>query len=162
SVAGQGLASATQTDPTDAGKAARQADTVKTLERLNAIPPEERTMDNPKWVDFLLHDNTGAIRKALRPVFTDDKHMAFVVRLPGNAAIDTGGAASDFVQSAAANLKPDGGSVLVTGAPVLLKQINDYLRGGMLTLGVIALAIMALILILLFNVRWRLLPLGVI
>ncbi|GIU88637.1 MAG: hypothetical protein KatS3mg009_3152 [Acidimicrobiia bacterium] len=29
-----------------------------------------------------------------------------------------------------------------TGAPVLLKEINDYLRGGMLTLGGIALAVM--------------------
>src|SRR5204863_8771521 len=49
-----------------------------------------------------------------------------------------------------------------TGAPVLLKDINDYLTGGMLTLGAIAVAIMVLILLLLFGVRWRLLPLGVI
>jgi hydrophobe/amphiphile efflux-3 (HAE3) family protein len=43
-----------------------------------------------------------------------------------------------------------------------LKDINDYLRGGMLTLGLIAAVIMMLILGLLFDVRWRLLPLGVI
>ena len=136
-----GLLKAAQDDPSAAGKEARQADTAATLAKLQAIPPAERTLDNPKWVDFLLHDNTGQIRKALRPVFTDDTHATFVVRLPGNADIDTGGAASDLVQQAAAKLKPSGGTVLVTGAPVLLKQINDYLRGGMLTLGVIALAI---------------------
>ena len=46
--------------------------------------------------------------------------------------------------------------------PVLLKDINDYLRGGMLTLGGIAVAIMVVILLVLFNVRWRLLPLLVV
>ena len=45
---------------------------------------------------------------------------------------------------------------------MLLKDINDYLRGGMLTLGGIAVAIMVVILLVLFNVRWRLLPLAVI
>jgi hydrophobe/amphiphile efflux-3 (HAE3) family protein len=45
---------------------------------------------------------------------------------------------------------------------VLLKGINDYLRGGMLTLGGIAVAVMIIILMLFFNVRWRLLPLLVV
>ena len=49
-----------------------------------------------------------------------------------------------------------------TGAPILLDDINNYLRGGMLMLGGIAVAIMTLILLVLFDVRWRLLPLGVI
>src|SRR4029079_19489784 len=53
-------------------------------------------------------------------------------------------------------------TVTVTGAAVLLKQINDYLKGGMLTLGAIAVVVMTIILLLLFNVRWRLLPLFVI
>ena len=51
---------------------------------------------------------------------------------------------------------------VTTGAPVLLKNINDYLTGGMLTLGAIAIGIMALILVVLFSVRWRLLALFVV
>ena len=51
---------------------------------------------------------------------------------------------------------------MTTGASILLKDINDYLRGGMLTLGGIAVAIMVVILLVFFNVRWRLLPLAVI
>ena len=42
-------------------------------------------------------------------------------------------------------------TLTTTGAPVLLKNINDYLTGGMLTLGAIAIAIMTLILMLLFR-----------
>jgi hypothetical protein len=45
---------------------------------------------------------------------------------------------------------------------VLLTDINNYLTGGMLTLGAIAVAIMIVILLVLFDVRWRLLPLAVI
>ena len=45
---------------------------------------------------------------------------------------------------------------------MLLKSINDYLQGGMLTLGGIAVAVMVAILLLFFNVRWRLLPLAVV
>ena len=45
---------------------------------------------------------------------------------------------------------------------MLLKSINDYLQGGMLTLGGIAVAVMVVILLLFFNVRWRLLPLAVV
>ncbi len=45
---------------------------------------------------------------------------------------------------------------------MLLKDLNDYLRGGILRLGGIALAVMMLILLVLFDVRWRPLPLAVI
>ncbi len=50
----------------------------------------------------------------------------------------------------------------MTGASYLLQDINDYLKGGMLQLGAIALVVMTIILLLLFDVRWRLLPLVVI
>src|SRR6476646_7808131 len=53
-------------------------------------------------------------------------------------------------------------TAVTTGASLLLKDINDYLRGGMLSLGAIAAFIMVIILAVLFRVRWRLLPLGVI
>ena len=74
SIAGKALLAALQNDPTDAGKAARSADTAKTRERLNAVPQDQRVLTNPAWVDFLIHDNQGGIRKPLRAVFTDDGH----------------------------------------------------------------------------------------
>ncbi len=64
-----------------------------------------------------------------------------------------------MVASTSAQLEFPNATVTTTGAPVLLNDINDYLRGGMVTLGGLALAVMALILIIFFNVRWRLLPL---
>ena len=162
SVAGRALLDATARDPSLEGQAARGADATATLQRLNAIPQAERTLDNPAWIDFLLHNNQGHIRKALGSFIIDDRHAQVVTRLVGNASITTEGAASDYVTEQAGKLRFDNASVITTGAPVLLKDINDYLTGGMLTLGAIAVAIMIVILLVLFDVRWRLLPMAVI
>jgi uncharacterized protein len=162
SVAGRALLNATARDPSPEGQAARNADAGTTLQRLNAVPQAQRTLDNPAWVDFLLHNNQGEIRKALGTFIIDDTHAQMVTRLVGNASITTEGAASDKVIAAGQHLKFENASDITTGAPVLLTDINNYLTGGMLTLGAIAVAIMIVILLVLFDVRWRLLPLAVI
>jgi len=141
---------------------ARFTDASTTLERLEAVPEEERTLDNPEWVEFLLFDNQGDIRISLRPFFPDTEHAQVIVRLPGNEDIETEGAAAQLVEDEAAKFEFPNAETVTTGAPVLLRDINDYLRGGMLTLSAIAVVIMILILLIFFNVRWRLLPMAVI
>lgn len=161
-VAAKILLGATERDPDPASKAVREASSLATLQRVNAIPPERRVIGDPAWNDFLLHDNEGEIRKALRPFFPDEQHAQMVVRLPGNQDIESEGKAADFVQAATADLAFEGARVTTTGAPILLRDINDYLTGGMLTLGAIAIGLMVIILLVAFDVRWRLLPLAVI
>ncbi len=162
SVAARALLGAAQRAQTPADQAVRNADATQTLTRLNAIPPEQRVLDNPVYADFLIHDNQGKIRKPLRAFFIDDQHAQMVTRLEGNQSIKDEGSASDLVKAATDKLALPHATLTTTGAPVLLKNINDYLTGGMLTLGGIAIVIMALILILLFGVRWRLLPLVIV
>ena len=161
-VAARLLLGATARDPSPEGQAVRQASSIQTLERVNAIPPERRVIGDPEWNDFLLHDNEGQIRKSLRPFFPDEQHAQMVVRLPGNQDIESEGQAADHVEAATADLAFEGARVTTTGAPILLRDINDYLTGGMLTLGAIAVGLMVIILLVAFDVRWRLLPLGVI
>jgi hydrophobe/amphiphile efflux-3 (HAE3) family protein len=151
---------------------ARLADAGRTLERLNAIPPAERVVDNPAWAEFLLVDNAGNIRAALRPFFppapggapvlADSRNAQMITRLAGNASIEAEGSAAMAVLDATADPGIEGFTVLSTGAPVLLKDINDYLRGGMLTLGGIAILVMLVILGITFRVRSRLLSLLVV
>jgi hydrophobe/amphiphile efflux-3 (HAE3) family protein len=162
SVAGQILLAASERDESPGGATLRTEDNLATLQRLDAIPPEQRTIGMAEYVDFLLHDNQREIRGPLRANFPDDRHAQMVVRLPGNASIDDESEASDFVQETTESLRFDNASVVTTGAPVLLRDINEYLTGGMLTLGAIALAIMAIILLVFFSVRWRLLPLLIV
>jgi hydrophobe/amphiphile efflux-3 (HAE3) family protein len=141
---------------------ARSADFAATTTRLLAIPGDKQTFDNPDWVKFLLYGNDGHVRKALRSFMPDERHAQVIVRLRGNQSIDDEGVAATAVQQEAKTLQFDNASTVTTGASILLKDINDYLRGGMLTLGGIAVAIMVVILLVFFNVRWRLLPLVVI
>jgi uncharacterized protein len=162
SVAGGILLRAQQRDPSPEGQAARGEDNVKTLERIGAIPVAQRTFDNPDWVRFLLYDNQGDIRKSLLPFFPDEGHAQLVTRLDGNQSLEDEGKASDEIIAITGDGEMANASLVTTGAPELLQQLNDYLRGGMLTLGAIAVAIMVVILLVLFDVRWRLLPLAVI
>ena len=141
---------------------ARLDDSVRTLERAGEVPPEDRTVDNADWIDFLLFDNTGAIRRSQLTFLNDPTHASIVVRLPGNLSIDDEGVLAVAAMDRMNELSFPNATVTATGAPILLDDINNYLRGGMLMLGGIAVAIMTLILLVLFDVRWRLLPLAVI
>jgi len=149
-------------DPDPASAQRRLADSLTTLQRIQSVPENRRTVENPAWVDILLHDNTGAIRKSLRPFFPTASAAQMVTRLRGNASLTAEGDGARVVERATAGLRVDHASLTTTGAPVLLRNINNYLRGGFLTLGAISLALMAGLLLAAFAVRWRLLPLGVV
>ncbi len=161
SVAGQALLAARDAEPDPAAQAIRLEDASTTLARINAVQGPH-TFDNPEWVEFLLFDNQDLIRKSLLPFFPDENHAQAVTRLIGNASLEVEGAASERVVAEVQAQPFENASTVTTGAPVLLKDLNDYLKGGMLTLGAIAVGIMVVILLLLFGVRWRLLPLFVI
>lgn len=154
---------ALQEEPGTPEAQARTDDTLRTAERLGAIPPEERALDNPVWIEFLLRDNQGEIRKALRPFFPDEQTAQIVTRLGGNLSIEDEGAAADQVVDIVDGAEFTGLATSTTvGAPNLLSDINDYLKGGLVSLGAIAIGVMVVVLLLLFQVRWRLLPLAVI
>jgi hydrophobe/amphiphile efflux-3 (HAE3) family protein len=160
--AAKALLSASQRDPGAAGQKARQANILADLERINAVAPAQRTLEDRRWIEFLMRETDASVRRSLRPIFPDDRHATMIVRLVGNGSIEQAGTGSDLVKQVASGMRLTDAEVTVVGVPTLLKDINDYLKGGMLTLGAIALAVMTAILLLAFDVRWRLLPLGVI
>ena len=160
-VAGDALVRGLSADPTTAGKAARTADATVLLKRASEVTGP-KTVLNPSWVKFLLYNDQGNIRKALHTFFPDKYHAQVIVRLQGNQPLDAQSASADYVQQTAAKFHFDLATTVTTGAPSLLENINNYLKGGMFLLGGIAAAVMVLILLVLFDVRWRLLPLGVI
>ena len=169
------LLSALEREPTEEGKELRQADIGTTLARLGAIPEADRTVENPDWIDFLVFDNNNfvveggdvvppgdderAIRLSLRSTFPDLDTAVGGVLLEGNASLDDLSAGTDAALEIMESAELDGFEIVTTGSPVYLGEINDYLQGGMLTLGAAALLLMAVILLVMFRVRWRLLPL---
>lgn len=163
--AGAALVAAIPQDPTKAGQDARAKDSAATLTRFGAVKgPHD--LSNPEWVKFLLYSNAEPtnthVRRALTTFFPDQHHAELIVRLDGNQALDDQSASADFVTRTAAKYHFENATTITTGAPSLLENINDYLKGGMLLLGGIAALVMVVILLVLFDVRWRLLPLGVI
>jgi predicted RND superfamily exporter protein len=174
SVATQALARATGVDDDDESSARRSADTSTSLARLSAARPAD--LGNPSWIELILWDNTGyevesgaisttpsfadrQIRRSLVSTYPDKFTAVGGVILEGNADLDTLSAGTEAVLEIMAGAQIEGFEITTTGSPVFLKDINDYLQGGMLTLGAAAVAIMAVVLLITFRVRWRLLPL---
>ena len=151
-------AQARETDPAKqaAMAAAVNADAV----RLFSAGPQELT--NPKFLEFLLFGPDGLVRPSLQDAFVDAGHAIVLVRLNGNASLDQASAASDQVKAIVDANPIPGFSALTTGTPVLLKEINDYLQGGMAQLGLLAAVVMVVLLGLVFRVKGRLLPIVVV
>lgn len=128
--------------------------------RLGEVSVQE--LSDPAFARFLLTEPDGSLRAALGDNFIDESHALLLVRLPGNASIAEQGELADEVRAIVARHPVPGFEVLATGPPVLLQEINDYLRTGMATLGALAAAAMVVLLWLVFRARWRLLSLGVV
>ncbi len=179
SVGSSALLSAASRD--EAGAEARQADIATALARLGEIPEDERVIGNPAYNDLLIYDNGGftvedgtvvpppdaerRIRLSLASTFPNveggivNGTAVGGVVLEGNADLDTQTAGTKQVIEILDDAQFEGFDLTVTGAPVYLADLNDYLQGGMLSLGAAALALMAIVLLVMFRVRWRLLPL---
>lgn len=177
----QALAGALGRD--EAGAAVRSADIGISLARRGAVgPSEEWNIGNPAWNEVLIFDNTGfttddsnqpvapapgdlAIRSSLQGTFPNveggpvNGTAVGGIILDGNATLDELTIGTNQVVEILDTAQFDGFELTVTGSPIYLGEINDYLKGGMLTLGLAALAVMAVVLGFIFKVRWRLLPL---
>ena len=166
------LISAADRDTDPASTALRKADIDLSLARLGAVG--DQSLDNPAWTQFLLFANDGfakeesgdisapatlTIRPSLLPTFPALDTAVGGVVLKGNATLDELSAGTQSVIDIMKTAKFEGATLTVTGAPFFLKDINDYLQGGMVVLGLTAFVVMAVILLLLFPVRLRLLPL---
>jgi hydrophobe/amphiphile efflux-3 (HAE3) family protein len=151
------FADAKATDPANAAK--YDAILNGEIKRIGQVQGPH-SLDNPSFVRFLLHDEHGKIRSALKTTFVDDQHALTIVRLRGNDPIDRMGTAADTVKQLVAKHRLDGFTTLTTGPPVLLQEINDYLQHGIVTLGGLAVLVMIALLFFVFRVRSRLLALG--
>ncbi|HSL57474.1 MAG TPA: MMPL family transporter, partial [Acidimicrobiales bacterium] len=171
------LSDAIEREPDPAGVDARNESLLVTATR--AALAGERTFENPAWVRFLLFENIGfelnddgtlteppddelVIRQSLRGFIPDTTHALLGAVLVGNADLDELAAGNDAVFDAIESVEFDNARVTITGTPTFLTDINDYLQGGMLTLGGLALVVMAVVLLVAFHVRWRFLPLAMV
>ncbi|HEY8171939.1 MAG TPA: MMPL family transporter [Dehalococcoidia bacterium] len=119
----------------------------------------DRTLDNPKFVEFVLYGADGKLRPELSGIFPDDRHALMVVRLRGNLSIDDGSEVAAGLVKQSEGYHFDGVTMLVSGPPLLIKEINDAMRSSLAVMAVFAVLIMAIVLSVIFRARWRLLSL---
>lgn len=163
--------------------------TTTALQSDNPAAPMVQRLANPTVANYLLYNNTcypqhgtfattqgkacnpsnvdgkgaNSIRKPLQTFFPNPSNAELIVRTPGHQSIDEQSQSATFVTNTVSKYHFDNVTrTTTTGAPSLLKNINDYLKGGLLSLGALAAAVMVVILLVLFRVRWRLLPLAII
>ena len=122
----------------------------------------DQTLDNPRFVDFLLFDEHGAVRDTQRGTFPDPAHALMVLTVRGNMSTEQEGRAAADVVSQARSAHFDGFSTMATGSAALLKEVDDRMRSDMATTGVLALAVMALVLLFVLRARWRMLVLPLV
>jgi hydrophobe/amphiphile efflux-3 (HAE3) family protein len=128
--------------------------------RLGAVGPQN--LDNPRFVEFLLFDQSGGVRPAVKGEFPDADHALMMLTLRGNMSIDDEGrAAGDVVHVVGASHFP-GFTTMATGSAALLKEVNDRMRSDMARTGALAVLVMAVLLLLVFRARWRLLVLPLV
>ncbi len=158
SLASRILLSAEAREVNPAARTARAVNLAALLGELSLLPPAKQHLSNPAWIHFLVHNPNGSMRTAMFAFFPNPQHAAMIVFLKGHLTIAQESAAATAVQDIVGHVHFQHATTLVTGVPALLRTINNYLKGGFITLGAIAAGIMVLILLLLFTVRWRLLP----
>jgi hydrophobe/amphiphile efflux-3 (HAE3) family protein len=119
----------------------------------------ERSLENPAFVEFVMYGTDGNLRPDIRGIFPDDHTALMVVRPNGNLSIDEGAEVSAFVAETMDGYAFEGVSPLVSGPPLLIKEINDGMKRAMGVMAVLAVVIMVVVLFVVFRARWRLLSL---
>lgn len=119
----------------------------------------ERTLENPRFVEFVIFADDGGIRPELSGIFPDDRHALMVIRPKGNLSIDDSARLAGDVSGGIDDYRFEGVDTLVSGPPLLIKEINDKMKDALVMMATFAVWIMALVLFLVFRARWRLLSL---
>ena len=118
------------------------------------IPTSQATLDMMVYED-------GVVRGVFDSFIVDDSNMMFLVVLEGGVSDE---AIEDIIDSINETLVAQGleDSTLVSGKPVLDQSIKSEMMGSMQVMMALSAVIMVVVLLIVFRVRWSLLPLVII
>ncbi|MDP9236127.1 MAG: MMPL family transporter [Chloroflexota bacterium] len=117
------------------------------------------SLDNPRFLEFVLFGADGKLRPDLSGEFPDLHNALMVARLRGNLTLDQGSEVAGQLPDKVASYRFDGVSALVSGPPLLIKEINDKMKDALALMAGFAVVIMIVVLSVIFRARWRLLSL---
>lgn len=120
-----------------------------------ALPTEQSTLD------MMVYDEFGEVRSMFTSFTIDEQYMMFLVVLEGDVSDEVVG---DIIDTIIVSLDEQGitDSTLVSGKPVLDRSIKEEMMGSMQVMMALSALIMIAVLLIVFRVRWSLLPLVII
>ena len=107
----------------------------------------------------MLYGADGKVRPELAAAFPDNRHALMIVRMKGNLSFDDSSRVANNVVVQVNKEHFDGVTALVTGPPLLVKEINDKMKSSLVLMAAFAVVIMVAVLSVVFRARWRLLSL---
>ncbi len=139
------------------------------------------SLDNPEFVATVVFDlsrERGTPKARLSYVFPNSRSAQIAVRLKPGLSAGERARAIELIEAAVNDTTPrracaeqgrepapcfalDGGSYVVSGAPVVVAGVAEALQDALLLLFGVAIVAMAVTLLLVFRSRFRLLPLGI-
>lgn len=138
------------------------------------------SIDNEEFVATVVFDLArprGTPKARLAYIFPNAKSAQIIIRLKPDLSEAERRRAIDLIEAAVADTTPrkackeggkpapcfelEGGSYVVSGAPVVIDGVAQALKDALLVLFAVAIGVMALVLFLVFRSRWPLLPLAV-
>ena len=138
------------------------------------------SIDNEEFVATVVFDLArprGTPKARLSYIFPNAKSAQIIIRLKPDLSEAERRRAIGLIEAAVADTTPrkackeegkpapcfelEGGSYIVSGAPVVIDGVAQALKDALLVLFAVAIGVMALVLFLVFRSRWPLLPLAV-
>ncbi len=117
---------------------------------------------NPRVIAAILGTGARPSNSTLAALFPDARHAITQVQLDGNLDLSPQRNADSAVKDAYNHHPVPGQTLTISGIPVLFGDLVPVLISNLFLLFGVAFLIMGIVLVLVFNVRWRLLPLGVV
>ena len=120
-----------------------------------AMPTEQATLD------MMIYDETGEVRSMFETFTIDEEYMMLLVVLDGEVSDEVKGNIIDTIKE---SLEEQGltDTTLVSGKPVLDMSIKTAMMDSMQVMMGLSALIMIGVLLIVFRVKWSLLPLGII
>lgn len=119
------------------------------------------SLGNPDFVAAVLYEADGTLRPQFAALLPDDTHALLVSRIDGNLSLEEAADTGDDFVALTEGYDFRAVDTLPTGSPMLIGEISESMTGGLYRTGIIAAAIMAVVLGLAFRAHWRLLSLPV-
>lgn len=116
------------------------------------IPDKQSTLDN------IVYDD-GELRPMFEEVIVDDRHMIMMIKFNGNTDDTEKSEVVDIIKNYLDSESIETAETLVSGKPVLDHAIRSSMQINIQKMMGLALLIMVIVLLFVFKVQWRLLPL---